>query len=436
MSLKESLVSEHLLLKNKERFPQISELRELGIQAFEQRGFPTSKNEEWKYTPLSNILQKNYATQHKEEASGVEYKEVKQYFVHDIDSYKIVFLNGKYSSFLSDTTHDEADICILSSAMQQEKYFTVLENYLGKIAPTDEYFVDLNTAYLTEGAYIHIHDNTYLSKPIQIVYLYNDKAEESFYQARNLVVVGNNCKVQIIERYQTLNDNTNFINVTTEVHLGTNSFIDWNKVQNDTLNSSLIDQTYISQEKDSTASFHTFSFGGKLTRNTLEFTQNGENCNSILKGITIAGEEQVIDHHTQVKHMQAHCESHELYRYILNDNSKGVFNGKIWVDKEAQQLNAFQQNNCILLSDNASVDTKPQLEIFADDVKCSHGCTVGQLDDDALFYLQSRGIPRKEAEALLLYGFANDVLESVSISPLKEKIFAIIAEKLGVNIEF
>ncbi len=436
MNLQEDLISKHILFNNSEAFPTLSEIRDAGLDSFEAKGFPTTKQEEWKYTPLQKLLQKDYLTQSKNPENGVDYNQIKKYFVHDIDSYKIVFLNGKYSSFLSETTHDEADICILSSALQQEKYFTVLENYLGKIAPNQEYFVDINSAYIKEGAFIHIPDRTVLSKPIQIIHFYNEEFEDSFFQVRNLVVVGANSKAKIIERYQTLNSQANLVNVTTEVQLGANSHLDWNQIQNDSPNASLIDQSYVQQDQDSTAMFHTFSFGGNLTRNTLEFKQLGENCNSILKAITIGGEEQIIDHHTKVTHTQPNCESHELYRYILGQKAKGVFNGKIWVDQQAQQLNAFQQNNTILLSDDATIDTKPQLEIFADDVKCSHGCTVGQLDEEALFYLQSRGIPKKEAQALLLYGFANDVLESVTIPELKERIVKIIANQLGVNIEF
>jgi Fe-S cluster assembly protein SufD len=198
----------------------------------------------------------------------------------------------------------------------------------------------------------------------------------------------------------------------------------------------LVDNTYINQKKTSNCSFHTFSFGGKLVRNNLNFFQNGEGIDSTLKGVTIIGDKQHVDHNTLVHHIEPNCESHQDYKGIYTDNSTGVFNGKVVVEKEAQKTNAFQANNNILLSDKASVNTKPQLEIFADDVKCSHGCTIGQLDESALFYMQSRGIPKKEAKALMMYAFANNVLESVKIPELKNRIKRLIAGKLGVNLDF
>ena len=212
--------------------------------------------------------------------------------------------------------------------------------------------------------------------------------------------------------------------------------MDYYKVQNDVNTASLIDNTYISQKDHSVVRVHTFSFGGKLTRNNLNFYQNGERIDSTLKGVTILGEKQHVDHHTLVHHAQPNCESHQDYKGIFGEQSTGVFNGKIIVDKIAQKTNAFQQNNNVLISDKATVNTKPQLEIFADDVKCSHGCTVGQLDEEALFYLQTRGIPKREAQALLMYAFANNVLESVRIPELKTRINKLIANKLGVSLGF
>jgi len=239
-----------------------------------------------------------------------------------------------------------------------------------------------------------------------------------------------------LERHRSLTSNAVLTNSVTEIYVQANAQVDYYKVQNDNLTASLIDNTYIAQGRDSQVSVHTFSFGGKLTRNNLHFYQKGENANSILKGVTIIGEKQHVDHHTLVHHGVPNCESHQDYKGIFDESATGVFNGKIMVQDIAQKTNAFQQNNNILLSDKATINTKPQLEIFADDVKCSHGCTIGQLDQDALFYLQSRGIPQKEAKALLLYAFANNVLESVQIPLVKQRINRIIAQKLGVQIGF
>jgi Fe-S cluster assembly protein SufD len=212
--------------------------------------------------------------------------------------------------------------------------------------------------------------------------------------------------------------------------------MDYYKLQNDLESASLIDNTYIIQEKNSHASVHTFSLGGKLTRNNLNYFHKGEHILSTLKGVTILKGKQHVDHATLVHHAQPNCESHQDYKGIFSERSEGVFNGQILVDKIAQKTNAFQQNNNILLDDKATVNTKPQLEIYADDVKCSHGCTIGQLDEEALFYLRSRGIPKKEAKALLTYAFANNVLESVQLPSLKKRINNQIAKKLGVSLGF
>ena len=434
--LQERLVSEHILFDKRQKQPTVMEqLRDDAIKNFEQQGFPTTKLEDWKYTSLRSVLKKDYRLFPDSTDDAIEYSQIKPYFVHNIDSYKIVFINGVYSSYLSSTTHDEADICVLSSAMRQGKYQTIIENYYNKIAKQDEHFVNLNTAYTKDGAYIHIPNKVILSRPIQLLYFYTSE-EELISNPRNLVILGDNSEAKIIERHQTINGKENFTNVVTEVHVGKNAHLDYYKIQNDNKSASLVDSTYTQQERDSVASFHTFSFGGNVTRNGLNFIQNGENCDSILKGITIGEDEQLIDHHTFVEHVSPNCESHELYRTVLGGSAKGVFNGKVLVDADAQKIDAFQQNNNILLSRNASIDTKPQLEIFADDVKCSHGCTVGQLDEEAMFYLQSRGIPKKEAKALLLFAFCADVLESIEIPELKTRITKLIASKLGVDLSF
>lgn len=433
--LQEKLIAEHIIFDKRSKTPTIMEcMRDTAIENFEKTGFPTTNLEDWKYTNLRPVLHNDFTLFPESYDDAVDYGQVKQYFIHDIESYNLVFINGKYSSYLSSTTHQEADVCVLSSAMRQGKYQTVIENFYNKIAKPEE-MVNLNTAYTRDGAYIHIPDNVILSRPIQILFFHTGD-QKLISHPRNLIVLGKNSQARIIERHQTLNGLANFTNAVTEVYVDQNAFLDYYKIQNDDVHANLVDNTFTIQGRDAVASFHTFSFGGNLTRNGLNFVQNGENCNSILKGITIGEGTQVIDHHTFVEHVSPNCESHELYRTILGDSAKGVFNGKVLVDADAQKIDAFQQNNNILLSKDASIDTKPQLEIFADDVKCSHGCTVGQLDDDAMFYLQSRGIRQKEARALLLFAFSADVLESIQIPELKQRITKLIAKKLEVDLSF
>ncbi|RSC95591.1 Fe-S cluster assembly protein SufD [Tenacibaculum singaporense] len=435
MELREKILSSYVAFEDSVNInSDLHEIRTKALQNFEKLGFPTKKLEAWKYTSLNSILKEDYSIFPDRDAS-VEFADVKKYFIHEIDSYKIVFVDGKYSSFLSTTTHDGKDVCLLSAAFSKEKYKPIVEKYFNKIAKQDN-LTSLNTAFATEGAFIHIPKNVEVEKPIQIINFTTGKEHATMLQPRNLIVVEQNAHVQIIERHQNLNDNAVLTNVVTEIYTDTHATVDYYKIQNDNNDASLIDNTYIEQQKESTCSVHTFSFGGNITRNNLNFYQKGEHINSILKGITIIEGKQHVDHHTLVNHIEPNCESHQDYKGIYADRSTGVFNGKVIVEKEAQKTNAYQQNNNVLISDKATINAKPQLEIFADDVKCSHGCTIGQLDDQALFYMQQRGIPKKEAKALLMYAFANTVLESVKIPQVKKRITKLIANKLGVNIGF
>jgi len=435
MELKEKLISSFLAFENDVNLDShIHDVRSEAIKVFENEGFPTKKDEAWKYTSLNSVLKHNYSVFPKHE-KNVEYNEVKKYFIHEIDSYKIVFIDGKYSSHLSQTTHDGIDVCLMSSALNKPKYQIVIDNYFNKIASKDG-INSLNTAFSQEGAYIHIPKNKVVDKPIQILHFSTGSEAALLNQPRNLIVVNENSHVQIIERHQSLTDNPVLTNCVTEIFANKRAIIDYYKIQNDNENASLIDNTFINQKQESVCSVHTFSFGGKLTRNNLNFYQNGERIDSTLKGVTIIGNKQHVDHNTLVHHIEPNCESHQDYKGIYDGSSTGVFNGKVLVNRDAQKTNAFQANNNILVSDKATINTKPQLEIFADDVKCSHGCTIGQLDESALFYMQSRGIPEKEAKALLMYAFSNNVLSSVKIPEIKQRINKIIATKLGVNIGF
>ena len=435
MSLKEKLVSSFLAFENQvDLESKIHDVRSEAIKTFEAKGFPTKKDEAWKYTSLNSVLKHDYSLFPKQD-NALEYSDIKKYFLDDIDTYKIVFIDGKYSSNLSQTTHDGIDVCLMSSALHKPKYQLIIENYFNKVAGK-EGLTSLNTAFSKEGAYIHIPKNKVVAKPIQIVHFSTGNEAALMLQPRNLIVVDENSHVQIIERHQSLTDNPVLTNSVTEIVANKRAIVDYYKVQNDNINASLIDSTFVEQKRESHVSVHTFSFGGKLTRNNLNFYQNGEYMDSTLNGVTIIGDKQHVDHNTLVHHIEPNCESHQDYKGIFNDSSTGVFNGKVVVNKEAQKTNAFQSNNNILLSDKATINSKPQLEIFADDVKCSHGCTIGQLDESALFYMKSRGIPEKEAKGLLMYAFSNNVLKSVKIPELKQRITKIIANKLGVNIGF
>ncbi len=436
MDLKDKLVSSFMAFENNIDVEHpVHDVRIEAMKNFEIKGFPSKKEEAWKYTSLKGLQKIDFSIFPKQEKT-LEYKDVKKYFIHDIDTYKIVFVDGVFSSHLSETTHDGVDICLMSSALTKPMYKQIIDVYFNKVASKDESLTSLNTAFSKEGAYIYIPKGKMPKKPVEIIHFATGNEASLLLQPRNLIIVEENAELQIIERHQSLTSNEVLTNSVTEIFAAKSANIDYYKVQNDSAKASLIDNTYVDQKDRSFVNVHTFSLGGKLTRNNLNFYQNGEYMDSTMKGVTILAEKQHVDHHTLVHHIQPNCESHQDYKGIYGENSTGVFNGKIIVDKVAQKTNAFQKNNNILISDKATINTKPQLEIFADDVKCSHGCTIGQLDEDALFYLQSRGIPKKEARALLMYAFANNVLESVRIPELKTRINKLIAKKIGVNLGF
>ena len=435
IDLKEKLLSSFIAFENRTNIDSyVHDIRSEAIKQFEAIGFPNKKLENWKYTSLKNLLNTDYSVL-PEINNVLEFKNIRKYLIDDIDSYKIIFVDGKYCSHLSETTHEGMDICILSAALTQSKYDLIIENYFNKIALKDG-ITSLNTAFSNEGAFIHIPKNKFVEKPIQIIHFSTGNEASLMFQPRNMIVVDENSQVQIIERHQSLSENKVFTNSVTEIYADKKSIIDYYKIQNDNLQASLIDNTYVNQQRNSIFSVHTFSFGNELVRNNLNISQNDEFIETIIKGVTIIGDKQHIDHNTLIQHNKPNCNSHQDYKGIYDNKSTGVFNGKIIVEKQAQKTNAFQSNNNVLLSDKATINAKPQLEIYADDVKCSHGCTVGQLDKNALFYLKSRGIPEKEATALLMYGFANNILESVKIPEIKTRINHIIATKLGVKIGF
>ena len=436
LELKEKLLSSYIAFEERvDLTDSFHKVRTDALKIFENKGFPSRKDESWKYTSLNSIVKEDYALFPKSEKT-IELKKVKKYFLYDTDTYKVIFIDGVYSPFLSDTTHDGLDICLMSSALSKPKFRKLIKNYFNKSIIKEDSLSALNTSYASEGAFIYIPKKIIAEKPIELIHFASGNEKSLWLQPRNLIVVDKGAEVQILEKHQSLKEHPVVTNSVTEIFAQENSKVDYYKLQNDLISSSLIDNTFIVQQKNSLVSLHTFSLGGNLIRNNLNYFQKGENVTSVLKGITILSGKEHVDHSTLVHHQKPNCESHQDYKGVFSEKSEGVFNGKILVDKNAQKINAFQQNNNILLDNKSTVNTKPQLEIFADDVKCSHGCTVGQLDEEALFYLRSRGIPKKEAKGLLTYAFANNVLESVKLPSLKKRINNQIANKLGVNLGF
>lgn len=420
-------------------FKQIEELKSSlsgerleALNQFLALGFPTTKDEEYKYTDLTEVVSKEYSFSPKEEFH-ITKEQLDQLHLGEEYFDFIVFVNGKFQKELSKISVENAEFLTLKNA--QETNANLVKKHFNQINPNKTAFTHLNSALYQDGFFFFVPKNTVIEKPIHVFYISENQDSHTFYNIRNLLIVEEGAKVEIIESHHNFDQNFVFTNSVTEIFVGKNAKADWHKLQNDSDQSYLVDHSSAQQERDSLATVNTFAFGGKLVRNNLDFVHKGENINSFMNGITIIGGEQLVDHHTAVHHNEPNCESYQNYKSVFNDKAHGVFNGKVFVNKIAQKTNAYQQNNNILLSEEASIDTKPQLEIFADDVKCSHGCTVGQLNDEALFYLRARGISKKEAQALLLYAFANDAMENIDIEPLKLKVSKLLAEKLEVNID-
>jgi len=435
-NFKEKIISSFLLFENTLKGGLDSKFHELRLRAlnyFKKHGFPTTKDEDWKYTNISPLLKHDYEISSLKK-NKVSLSNLKKNLLLEKDTYKLVFVDGVFNPELSASSLEEYFICSLSDA--KKTHPEILETHLGKIASFKKNsFCAINTAFTNQGAFIYVPKGVVVTKPIQIMWLTSNTQKIVFNQPRVLIVAEENARIQIVERHQSPFGINALSNSVCEVFCNNKSWVDYYKIQNDDKNASLFDSTYVHQKKQSVCNITTLSLGGKFTRNYLHFELSEERIEANLNGISLIGKGQFVDHHTFVDHQSPNCNSNELYKGIFNDNAKGVFNGKVMVRPDAQKTNAFQQNNNIILTDEASVDTKPQLEIFADDVKCSHGCTIGQLDKEALFYLQSRGIARKEATALLLFAFKNDVMNHVKIPTLKDKLNKLIAKKLNVSFE-
>ena len=381
------------------------------LASFLNEGFPTIKNEEWKYTSLKRIVSENYHINHV--GKTLNDLEIKNHSLGFRDL--IVFVDGKM---------------VLKPSLKG----VTIANYSNFESNGLDSISKLNYSLAKSGYTISVAENTKIENPIEILFF--NTVENNFTQYRNNLSVGNNSEVKFIEKIQNINCRSSFINHFTQIDCAKNSKLEYNKIQNNTSSSKLIDSMSIYQKQDSICSINTLIFGGEFVRNNLHFEQNGSNAESNMNGISVLTDSQLADNHTFVDHKTPNCRSNEMYKGIYLDSSKGVFNGKIMVRQDAQKIDAFQANNTLLLSENAIINSKPQLEIYADDVKCSHGCTIGQLDENALFYMRTRGIGFKEAQAVLTYAFASEVINNITIDTVILLAKKLLAEKLNVDLDF
>jgi len=407
----------------------LDDLKKEGFSHLKSLGFPTTKNEEWKYTSVAPLIKKSFNVQSESQLQSQDFQKL---FFEEGNANRLVFVNGKYRADLSHvvSSTDVLTVKPLSLALKENK--ELVAQHIGKyVQMKQEAFSALNTSDITEGIFVHVPNNKAVEEVLYVYYITDAIASSVFYQPRNLVVVGKSSSLKIVETYRAVGDQPSFTNAITEVVVDKNAQFECYKVQDNQGESYQVETTEIYQLGDSVVSYFTATLEGTLVRNNLHFRLDDQNCTGNMSGLYLVGNNMHVDNHTVVDHLKPHSQSNELYKGVLGGNGKGVFNGKIFVRQDAQKTEAFQSNKNVLLSNSASMNTKPQLEIWADHVKCSHGATLGQLDDTALFYLRARGIGEAQAKALLTRAFVNDVLDKISIPELKVQLEALAEAKLN-----
>ncbi len=403
-------------------------LQEKAIEHFFRLGFPTSKNEEWKYTNIAPIVSKDFSFSIPE--TKISKEEILQKFPFVKDSVLIVIENGKWNKNISELKNLPAKIEIKNLHEAKDNPFVQKHFNLYADVQADA-FAALNTAFANDGLLIHIHSKAIIETPVFIINISSSQEQAAISYNRLLVIAEKNscAKISCIAVSKN-NSSETFSNSINEIFTDENASLEFDVLQNENEKSFHINGTHTYQSANSKFSINTVSLGGSILKNKLHIKLDGLNCETHMHGLYIADNSQLIDNHTAVYHSKPHSNSNELYKGIIGGNAHAVFNGKIFVEKDAQKTNAYQSNKNILLSNDAVVNAKPQLEIFADDVKCTHGATTGQMDDESLFYLRSRGINENDAKALLNLAFANDVLNNISVFPFREFVVNIVETKL------
>ena len=409
--------------------------QEVGKLAIQQKAFeqienlevPTSKNEEWKYFQLKPFLNKDYSFNLSQEISD---EVVENLEFSKLKANHLVFVNGAFSAKHSQILENTSKIQILSFKDVLENKKDLLEKYLKQIPKnTEDIFGALNTAFAQDGAFICIEKGQELAYPIVLNFIVDASKGNTLSQNKNVILAGENSRFSVVENYLTLGQNDSFQNLSTQFFVESYAHLEHYKIQKDTEKAHQIGTTEIVLEDNAYFANHTISLSGGRIRNNLNILV-GEHCEAYLNGLSLLKGKTVVDNHTIADHLKPHSMSDELYKTILDERSMSVFNGKVYVRPDAQKTNAFQSNANILLSQNARVDTKPQLEIWADDVKCSHGATTGVLDQEALFYLRARGISKPKAISLLLGAFAMEVLDRIENKNLKEHLQSLVENRL------
>ena len=412
----------------------LAPVRKAGLARYTELGLPTLRDEDWRFTNVAPIAKLPFKPVIEPAIDGVTAGALKQLAFAELPGTKLVFVNGHYAAALSHTAKLPTGIKVSNLAAALASEPTLLEKHLGRYAQSaDNGFAALNQAFFVDGGFVYVPAGKTLEEPIQFIYVSTGKQNGAAIHPRNLVIAEANSQVTILESYVSLGGSGYFTNAVTELVAGDNARLEFVKFQDEAQDAFHIAGFHGEFGRTSNVNVHSFALGAKLSRNNIRTKLAGEGLECILNGLYLTRGEQLADHHMIVEHAQPHCASHEYFNGILDDKSKGVFHGRIYVHPIAQKTDAKQTNKNLLLSDDASADTKPQLEIYADDVKCTHGATIGQLNEESIFYLRSRGIGPETARRMLIHAFAGEIIERIRHEPAREELDKLVWERLEAN---
>ncbi|MCU0370522.1 MAG: Fe-S cluster assembly protein SufD [Bacteroidales bacterium] len=407
-----------------------SAIRSKGFGSFKNLALPDRKNELWKNTDLSDALKRDYVKYFDKTETGPEIDFMFTCDVHNFETDQVSFLNGWHVRTAKEIQRLPEGVIIGSLSDAFRLYPDLIERHYGRYADSGkDLFLAMNTAFARDGLFIFIPDNVVLEKPLQMISIINHN-DNLLLQNRNLVILGKNSHMTLVMCDDSTNHQASFNNSVTEIFLDENASLEHYKLQNLNNSSTLLNSTYFHQEAGSILNTYAITLNGGLIRNYSQVKLNGQGADARINGLYLVDKKQHVDNRVFVEHAVPDCSSNELFKGILDDEATAVFNGHVLVQRDAQRTNAYQQNRNILLTDKATVNTRPFLEIYADDVKCSHGATVGQLDNEALFYLRSRGICLASARLLLMYAFAAEVINKMSLDPLKNRVDEMVKQRL------
>jgi len=408
----------------------LHELRQAGLERFRQRGFPSSREEDWRFNNLSAITGTDFRLA-PADVSGVRPEDLRQYLFAIPGVSTLVFVNGRYAPGLSTPATARSGVTVRNLAGAIASHGDLLSDHLGKYASLEEGgFTALNTAFIKDGLLVHVAAGVDAGALVHAVFVTDHRAQGGATHPRNLIVVERGARAAVIESYVGLSTGSYLTNALTEAVVEVGAYLEHSKIQRESEQAFHVGTTHLHQDQDSRSRSFSISFGGAIARNNLDMRLDGPGVESQLLGVYMGRDRQEVDNHTSILHAHPNCSTREIYKGILDGRSHGIFNGKIYVTPEAQKTDAKQTNRALLLSDTARIDTKPQLEIFADDVKCTHGATVGSLDSLAAFYLKSRGIGSARARKILTYAFAAEVLEEIPHESVRRQLEAVVMSRL------